>query len=251
MNDDIYLRDLKEKGIAVIENYFDNEFCNNSISEIDFAIKKHSKEYISEDADTAGGDIRFYKFENISKSAAEFSSNQYLENIASKYFGKKLKTHFVLGGKVSAEEDKMTNSGGGWHRDSDFKQFKALVYLNDVHSENGPFLFILDSKKKDAKRRKHNIRHNFSYLKKLIKSLKLWNPRYKDSSINSFINKSGNEVFEVTGKKGTVVLFDSSYIHRGKNIEKGVRYSFTNYYFPETKKAYKTTAIKFEKLFVN
>ena len=40
-----------------------------------------------------------------------------------------------------AQIGKTTNSGGGWHRDADRIQLKAMVYLSDVDSINGPFIF--------------------------------------------------------------------------------------------------------------
>ena len=38
-------------------------------------------------------------------------------------------------------------SGGSWHRDSYLRQFKSLIYLNDVTDENGPFQVLTDSHK--------------------------------------------------------------------------------------------------------
>ena len=38
-------------------------------------------------------------------------------------------------------------SGAGWHKDSYSNQYKSILYLNDVNSENGPFQIIKDSNK--------------------------------------------------------------------------------------------------------
>ena len=35
-----------------------------------------------------------------------------------------------------------------------------------------------------------------------------------------------------TAKAGTLILFDSSTIHRGAPITAGTRYALTNYYYP-------------------
>ena len=36
----------------------------------------------------------------------------------------------------------------------------------------------------------------------------------------------------ITGGAGTLVLFNSSSVHRGRPIQSGERLAFTNYYFP-------------------
>ena len=244
------LESLKKKGFAVIDSYFTEDFCNKAILEIENKIS--DKDFTNNQSQNSGGDTRLYKFENVSYEAKKFSEDQFLLSIGDEYFEKKLSTHFVLAGKLEYSEGVKACSGGGWHRDSDGTQFKAMVYLNDVNSNNGPFLFVTNSKTKDAKREPiENFNSFLFYIKRFLKYWKIRDPRYSENSISNFFRKRKLVPIEIVAPKGTVVLFDSSYIHRGKNIEKGVRYSFTNYYFPETKKAYKTTAIKFEKLFVS
>ena len=48
------------------------------------------------------------------------------------------------------------------------------------------------------------------------------------------IEESGIEPLVVTGKKGTVIVSDTSYVHRGSVINKGKRYSLTSYLQKET-----------------
>ena len=38
-------------------------------------------------------------------------------------------------------------SGGGWHKDAYYTQFKSILYLTDVNNENGPFELIRNSNK--------------------------------------------------------------------------------------------------------
>ena len=45
------------------------------------------------------------------------------------------------------------------------------------------------------------------------------------------INHTDNNYF-ITGKAGTLILFDASLIHRGRPLEEGCRYALTNYYYP-------------------
>ena len=55
------------------------------------------------------------------------------------------------------------------------------------------------------------------------------NARFSDQELN-VLNK---EKITLTGKAGTLILFDGSLIHRGKPVLEGKRYALTNYYFPE------------------
>ena len=144
------------------------------------------------------------------------------------------------------------NSGGGWHRDQDKEQFKVMLYLNNVNSENGPFLFVKNSKTTDAKRIRQKQKDSLIIkIKKLVKGYKLTNPRYSDSSINNYLKENKLTPTEVTSEAGDIIIFNSSFLHRGKNISDSIRYSLTNYIFPDTLKQEK--AIKnssFSKTFI-
>ena len=244
------LESLKKKGFAIIDNYFTQDFCNKVILEIENKIR--DKDFTNNQSQTSGGDTRLYKFENVSYDAKKFSEDQFLLSIADEYIEKKLSTHFVLAGKLEYSEDTKASSGGGWHRDSDGKQFKAMLYLNDVNSNNGPFLFVPNSKKIDAKRQPiKKLNSLLFYIKRFLKYLKIRDPRYSEKSISNFFRKRKLVPIEFVAKKGTVILFDSSYIHRGKIIEKGLRYTLTNYYFEDSIKSQESTLKGFGHLFVS
>ena len=49
--------------------------------------------------------------------------------------------------------------------------------------------------------------------------------------INEFCKENNFQPFRVAGKAGTVIFSDTSFIHRGANINSGTRYTYTNYYF--------------------
>ena len=56
---------------------------------------------------------------------------------------------------------------------------------------------------------------NFSFSQK-------WKEMANDKNIN---------LLNITGKKGTVILVDTTYIHRGNIIKNGERKAFTQYFF--------------------
>jgi ectoine hydroxylase-related dioxygenase (phytanoyl-CoA dioxygenase family) len=59
------------------------------------------------------------------------------------------------------------------------------------------------------------------------------NTRFTASQINKVINHKPEEHIFLTGKAGTLILFDSSTIHAGAALkEGGRRYALTNYYMP-------------------
>jgi len=244
------LHSLKKNGYAIIEGYFNEDFCSKAIQEIENKI--NTRDFTINQSQEAGGDTRFYKFENVSSAAKKFSKDKFLLSIGGKYFGNELSTHFVLGGKLKYSDENTSSSGGGWHRDSDGIQFKAMVYLNDVCTNNGPFLFVTNSKNKDAKREPiENFNSFWFYFKRFLKYKKIKDPRYSENSIKDFFNKRKQTPIEIVASKGTVVLFDSSYIHRGKIIQSGVRYSLTNYYFKNDEKSKNATLRNFGHLFLN
>ena len=126
-----------------------------------------------------------------------------------------------------------------------------MVYLNNVESNNGPFLFVTNSKTKDAKREPiENFNSLLFYLKRFLKFRKIRDPRYSENSILDFFRKRKNGPIEIIAPKGTVVLFDSSFIHRGKAIQDGQRFTLTNYYFEDSVKAKNGTLKTFGHLFL-
>ena len=80
--------------------------------------------------------------------------------------------------------------------------------------------------------------------------LKKHPPRYDDMTVEDYLIKSETKPTQVTGSKGTLVLFNSTYLHRGKNIEKGNRYTFTNYMFTDNLLSRYSKKKQFQSLFV-
>ena len=133
----------------------------------------------------------------------------------------KERTHcgFTLGGYLGSGQN--GSSGGGWHRDAFLSQFKAMLYLTDVNSENGPFQLLPGS---------HKLRNVMRAIHK--GGLRHWQDRLFDKEVERVEATLGIKRKTFTGKAGTLILFNSTCIHRGKPIETGERSALTNYYFP-------------------
>jgi len=114
-------------------------------------------------------------------------------------------------------------SGGSWHRDSIFRQFKSIVYLTDVDENNGPFEMIINS-------------HIPKQIKKDEKSANYesMQSRFDAQEIDRLVKQHPERLKTLTGKAGTVILVDTSVIHRGIPLKQGTRYALTNYFFEKT-----------------
>lgn len=228
------LNNLRNIGICVIEDYFSDEWCDQAVSNLDSALITYKDKVQSETKEGTSGDFRVFKMENQYNTAKEFANDSFLLEIASEYYGYPIKSHFVLGGKLKFNSDQITNSGGGWHRDNRAKQIKTLVYLSDVDEKNGPYLFLPSSNKFDLPTRDGIGKTT----------------RYEDKIVEDFCNQNNIEPFRVTGKKGTVIFTDTSFIHRGENIQEGNRYTYTNYYFEDHPQRFQLTEEKWGKMFL-
>lgn len=213
-NKDEILNNLESLGICVLEDYFSESDCKQAIQDIDRCLIDYKNKVQSLEAEGCGGDERLFKLENQSSVAKKFGEDSFLQDLATSFCGYDSKTIQVVGGKLTHNDGKVTNSGGGWHVDSRGKQFKALVYLSDVGKNNGPYMYIPNSSDKQI-----NLRNDSR------------GTRYLDDVVQN----CGIEPFTVVAKKGTVILTNTSNIHRGAVIREGVRYSLTNYYYKADK----------------
>jgi ectoine hydroxylase-related dioxygenase (phytanoyl-CoA dioxygenase family) len=206
---------LNKVGICVIEDYFPSDWCDNAVSHMEDALVTYKDKVQSQITESTSGDFRVFKMENQYDTAKQFADDKFLLDVGTEYFGNPIVSHFVLGGKVQHNPNQTTNSGGGWHRDNRGKQIKTIVYLTDVSEESGPFSFLPLSNQFDLQTRDGIGKAT----------------RYDDSIVDEFCKENNIEPFKVIGKKGTIIFVDTSFIHRGLNIQSGSRYTYTNYYF--------------------
>lgn len=212
----------KTKGFYVIENYYNGELCRNLISEIERIQKKYKNTDFLQ-IDNKNSDHRLFGAEKASELIKNFYNDSFLQEIGSRYLGCQLVNSNTLSAKLVYEPDNI-GSGGGWHADSHHFQFKAIVYLSDVQNENGPFQIIQGS------HRSGNVLRNMRTMN--IDSL---TTRYEDRQVQSIIDEDTDNLITLTAKAGTLILVDTSAIHRGMPIENGTRYTLFNYYYPTWK----------------
>jgi len=202
---DEILETLRQEGICILRNYWDKDKCELARKEIlSIPFQTFSK--------GQGGDLRVRPAEPYSSCAKDFISDQFIIDVAKRYSDCHDPEN-IQANVVSFAENNPIDSGGGWHLDSlKPAQFKSMIYLTDVSEDNGPFMFLRGSK---ARNSEMPFFSNF---------------RLEESYIRN--NFGDDKIVEVTGNAGTCVLFDSTYVHRGKEISEGIRIAMTTYWYP-------------------
>lgn len=208
------LKKIQSDGYCVINNFVDKDHCEKFIKIIDDKIINDPDEIVE---DNTKSDQRIFFAEKLSNEIYNFFCNDLIQNIGDAYTTFKIKVGFTMANKLSYKTNNL-GSGSGWHKDAYYPQFKAMLYLTDVSSENGPFQLIVNSNK---------------FLNTLNISVKLRkgypNTRFSNEDLK-ILNKE--KLITIEAKAGSLILFDGSLIHRGAPIKKGIRYALTNYYFP-------------------
>lgn len=213
------LKRLKTQGYHVVPGFLDAASCAMLRDQLDALMMKHQDKVQHEQSEGTSGDYRLFGAEAESPLLDEkLASHPWLRGIGCAYLSERIVTHFTMANKVEHIPGQRTNSGAGWHRDSSAKQYKAILYLTDVGPDNGPFTIVPDSR--TARLSPRTAARN--------------NNRFDDETVSSYVRRAGGEVVELVGNAGTCILVDTSNVHRGKDIQAGVRYAVTNYYFPDT-----------------
>lgn len=207
-------KQLQEKGFFVVENFVEDYLCDNLRDKIDDLTTMGVFSW----EDESKSDTRIF---GVEKALSDFNifNEEINEQIVKKYIGK-IKNSFVMANRVLYKDHNL-GSGGGWHRDSiNRKQLKYIVYLNDVTSQNGCFQYLESTHKLSTK-------YKFNY--KLNKNCS--NTRFTDDEVDFLLKQFNLNLINFEAKKGTLIVIDTSGIHRGRPMERGVRYALTNYIF--------------------
>jgi hypothetical protein len=211
------LEKLDADGLAVVEGYLPPERCLALRAEMDRVFAQHP-EYAWHDQ--LGSDHRIHAVERFSDAIRELYADPWLHRLGEAYLNVGLVNGFTLAGRLEAKAGSL-GSGGGWHRDSCYhRQFKALVYLTDVGTENGPFQYVAGS---------HTVQSQVRAVSYGVQKFR--KTRFTEDEVQQICNASGQQVTEVLAPAGSVLIVNTRGLHRGKPITSGSRYALTNYYF--------------------
>jgi hypothetical protein len=210
-------RDLKEDGIAVINSYWSADRSRDARAEIDRLIETYP-EAIHRHAD--GADKRMFGVESVSPLLAEFHNDPLPRSVGEYLGGLALYNFATLGARIDATPTN-TGSGDGWHRDAHGFQFKSILYLSDTGEDNGPFEFLPGSQRQWR-----------ATLDTALGGLPAApNSRYEPAVVDRMVSRLRLKRRHYPAKAGTLLLVNTSGIHRGRPLRSGSRYALTNYYY--------------------
>jgi hypothetical protein len=228
---------LRRQGYFVIENFQDRAKCAELVREIERVFHDYEPLLWS---DQLKADTRAYAADRVSEPVRKFFEDPLITNVMHRYMGEEEVCFFTLANRVRPIPGNL-GSGGGWHRDTVHqRQFKAILYLVDVGPRCGPFEYLPGS-------------HRVSFIAKMIAScgITFGQNRFTEDEVSRIEQRSGAKRIRFTAPAGTLIIADTSGIHRGSPIEEGERYAMTNYcYDPGIIKQYKAQG-KFTNYFVD
>jgi len=212
-----YVKSLHHDGYAILPSYYSPEHCELLIAEID---RMMATQHDVIRGDAVGADSRVFGAERFSYPLAAFGAERFLREVGEVYHHGALRNLATLAGRLRFAPGNL-GSGQGWHRDAFHFQYKAMVYLTEVTADNGPFqIFAGSHRALNAVR--DTIRGRLD---------RVPNSRISEAQIARLITSEPDRLRTLTASRGTVILFDSSAIHRGSPIRTGIRYALTNYYY--------------------
>lgn len=199
------VKELRLQGVSVVEEALSETQCARIVEQIKVSNVRPSWE------DQFGSDERYYGIENIVNIPK--SLDTLVSVIHDKYFPKTKHVNTWMYNHVRGVKNN-EGSGGGWHRDDPVRsQLKFILYLNDVDQSNGPFKYVTGS-------------HGFC--SKVFTSLA------KLKIVSRFEGVSSLRTKTYIGKAGTLIIADTSGIHRGALLELGTeRKAITSYSYRE------------------
>lgn len=209
------LDELSVQGFAVLPGYMSEHDCRSLRDVLDDAVSQEEQDV---QWDSTATDARIIGAQRLDHRIYRFYEDSNISGVSNMFYGEPASNLFVLGGRLKFNGTNM-GSGNGWHRDSFSPQLKAMLYLSDVEGSNGPFQFVPGS-------------HKFSHMWRFNRFLRQTelSKRYTDDQVNEFCSNHGERTWvEFTGLAGTLIVFDSSGLHRGAPIREGERYALTSY----------------------
>lgn len=213
-----WLAEVKRRGYCVVPDFYDADRCGRCVAELERLYAEFP------DCVQRKSDLRMFGVEAGSALLGEFGDDPRLLAIAERMLRGPTVNAFTLGNRIDYAPGNR-GSGEGWHRDSFVVQFKAIVYLTDVDASTGAFEVVEDSEK--LPRLMADI---------LVGRLGLSQNRIRDAQVQRLIEQRPERLHTFAARAGTLILVNTSAIHRGRPIERGTRYALTAY-FTERRRA--------------
>jgi len=212
------LEQVRDHGWVLLPEYRNPDWCAQAIAEFEQALIDHA-EYVRKQTDQ-----RLFGIDRASPTLRNFAEDAYLQHLSDLYHGTATKLGTCMAGRIEADDTPKLGSGGDWHRDSSTRQLKAIIYLSDVTEQHGPFQLIERSNDAHFKQYKQDMKQMGCHLA---------DNRLTEAQLDRLLQSDASRLKSFCAPSGTVILADTSAIHRGKPIASGTRHAAFNYYYPK------------------
>jgi hypothetical protein len=209
---------LKQNSAFVIENYWPREKALRIRDQL-AAYHERNEPYVLGDAKVDEW-VRIYHVERLIPELKEFRYDPFILKMAEAY---NCMPSFS-GALVYQHDTTNAHEKSYYHVDTFLRQFKSMMYLDDVDVGNGPFSYIPGSHRK----------RDF-FIKKQIKgNNKYKNTVFDDKEVSSFVN----EEKQICAPAGSLLMMDVGAIHRGAPQSERSRSVLMNYIVPNKNDLY-------------
>lgn len=211
------LAELHRDGVSTLPGYWSADKCEQARGELDRLLRDYPGciRRFSGDADQ-----RMFGVETVSELCRSFHEDPLLRGVGECEGGLALYNLVTLGARIDGSAGNR-GSGDGWHRDAFGYQFKAIIYLNDVDDDNGPFEYLVGSHRPW----RAGLDSVLGRLPPPPES------RIARETVEDLTARGLVRPRRFTGKAGTVILANTAGVHWGAPLRSGHRYALTNYYY--------------------
>lgn len=197
---------IRNNGFYVFKEKIPTEICNKLI---DFAQnnpaetvpEKPGKEYIQYNSKDLHAPMYKFKEDDLLKNneVRSILLDDNFFRIAQEYLQcKPINDIVAMWWSAPYSKEASSKAAQLYHFDMDHLKFiKFFIYLTDVDTENGPHCYVQGSHKSKPEALRDD-------------------KRYSDETIEKYYKP--DEIFELTGPKGTVMAIDTSGLHKGKVV---------------------------------
>lgn len=200
--------DLKHQGFSIERNRLTEAQCAKLRVYIDEMISSGNFSW------TDGSDYRIFEAEKLIDKDLLENAFDNADQIAKVFHGS-TNCYTDLIAKIVFKKNNL-GSGGGWHRDSPYPQFKSIIYLSDATEATGAFEIVPYSQR---------------FLSAVVTSLRLRKPLKNKRFSEQEIDELADNAVTLTGTAGDQLLVNTNCIHRGRPLSERDRFAITRYYF--------------------
>lgn len=215
--------DLNAQGFHTVDVQLSSNFLREVVYQIDNICASRDDLEVN----YGGSEHRLWHANKFIPAAEEF--RHFSNAIIPRLEGGMPTSHNILAIRnkpLSAENGELRK--GRWHLDSFNKQLKIFVFMRDVGPNDGPFELIPRTQKMPIKI-KHAVQAKYFRIKDFVDRTGKRGYQNIDDGFIDYVERSyPTKVFTVPA--GTILVADTSAIHRAHPVNGGERYAFTSYH---------------------